>query len=60
MMVDNNIDSLPRLDLFSKRLDDMPNLFGSMWTITYYIKSILIIIRYLAFIEVIVESINFQ
>ena len=29
MMVDNNFDSLPRLDLFSKRLDDMPNLFGS-------------------------------
>ena len=29
MMVDNNFDSLPRLDLISKRLDDMPNLFGS-------------------------------
>ena len=28
-MVDNNFDSLPWLDLFSKRLDDMPNLFGS-------------------------------
>ena len=53
-MVDNNFDSLHRLDLFSKRLDHMPNLFGQMWTITYYIKSILIIIRYLAFIEAIV------
>ena len=29
MLVDNNFDSLLRLDLFSKCLDDMPNLFGS-------------------------------
>ena len=29
MMVDNNFDSLLQLDLFSKRRDDMPNLFGS-------------------------------
>ena len=28
-MIDNNFDSLPGLDLFSKRLDDMPNSFAS-------------------------------
>ena len=54
-MVDNNFDSLPWLDLFSKRLDNMPNLSGSdVDNNLLHQINFLITIRYLAFIEVIV------